>query len=184
MTRSDILTLVTKIQGLYGDRFPALAPEMADVWLDGLRHLDEDLVQQGVLRWARQHTFKAPSLDELLEQVEYVREEQQRAKRHGSSTKNFLDVLKDAADAQASNPLRSPDDVTFGRLMATLAERSITKWQDTQGVWHDKLTHEQRGEQCYSWAEYYQVARPALAKDLRGAARTFAETLYATQQQE
>lgn len=178
---SDFQILVTKIHGLYGPKFPGLLPDMAKFWFERIRHLEEDTAEHALYRWASQHTMHPPSLDELLEQAEYVREDQQRAKRQGSSTKSFLDVLKDAADAQASNPLRSPDDVTYGRLMATLAERSIDRWQDKQGRWHEKLTHEQRGEQCYAWAEHYQTTRPELARDLQAAARKFAETLYTPQ---
>lgn len=179
MTRSDIVILVTKMQGLYGDRFPSLLPEMAEVWLEAMRHLEEDVVQTALMRWARQHTFKPPSLDELLEQVEYVQDDQRRLARAGSSTATFLDVLKEAASMQAHNPLRSPDDVTYGRLMALLAERSVGPWVDKQGEQHPKLTQEQRGEQCYRWAEHYQATRPALAEDLRAAARQYAQTLYA-----
>jgi hypothetical protein len=179
MTTGELQALMVQIRGYYGDRFSDFSPGMVQLWFESLHHLDEELCIQGLKRWARQHNFKVPSLDELLEQIEIVRDEQRRlARRDGSSTKSWLDALRDAQENEQANPLRSEDDVTYGQLMALLAERSIDKWQDKQGVWHDKLTVEQRGEQCYAWATAYETRRPELAQDLRAAARKFGEVLY------
>jgi len=62
--------------------------------------------------------------------------------------------------------------------MVLLTERSVERWRDERGQWHEKLTQEQRGEQCYAWAHEYADTNPQLADDLRHAARVFGETLY------
>lgn len=173
MTMADIQALVAKLKGLYGERFPGLLPEMAKEWLSDLGHLDPEVVEGGLRRWTRQHTFKPPSLDELIEQIEYVREEVRATQRSGSSSKSYLEVLQDAAEAQGANPERSEDDATYGRLMALLAERAIGTWFDSKKQQHPKLTMEQRGEQCYLWARKYEATRPQLADDLRHAAKHF-----------
>jgi hypothetical protein len=151
---------------------------MADIWYEDLAQVDENLVRLAVRRWVRHHSDRPPSLDQLCEQVEFVRDEQARS-RLPAKSKGYAEILRDAAEAQAENPLRTDDDATYGHLMATLAQRSIDRWQDDQGVWQPKLTLEQRGEQCYAWAAQVQTRRPALAADLQAAARQFGETLYA-----
>jgi hypothetical protein len=71
---------------------------------------------------------------------------------------------------------------TYVRLMIVLMERSIEPWIDAAGTWHPKLTMEERGAQCYTWAQEYEAQDPVLAADLRLAARRFAEELYRLQE--
>ncbi len=175
MQLPEVRELATLLHALYEDRFPGLSPQMCVFWLERLRHLEPDLVTAAVQRWASHHTFKSPSLDELLEQVELVRDAQQPLTRTGSSTKSYLEVLQDAADAQAGNPERTEDDASYGHLMVQLAMRSIDPWQDGQGVTHPKLTLQERTAQCYDWATQYASTRPQLATDLQAAARQFAK---------
>lgn len=174
MTRSDFASFSVKLKGLYGDRFPGFPKDMARLWLEALRPIEDDLVLEALERWARHFTFKVPSLDELLEQVEMLRDEHHRlVTRMGSSTKSWLDVLREAQATEAANPIRTADDVTYGSLMVILTERSLDRWQDAQGVWHAKLTKTQRQQQCNAWASEYQARRPVLADDLRHAMHHF-----------
>lgn len=173
MTPSDIHILATKIKGLYGDHFPGFTPAMAQEWLSDLDHLDEAVVEQGLRRWARQHTVKPPSLDELLEQVAIVRDEGRLPRHPPSQGLPAVEPLQATRDAQDRNPERSDDDVTYGRLMTLLAERSIRPWCDSKGQEHPKLTMAQRGEQCLLWARKYDATNPQLAEDLRAAVRHF-----------
>jgi len=173
MDRGEFQAFVMKLKGFYGERFPGLTDGMAKLWFECLRYTDEDIAERALVRWARQFTWKSPSLDELQEQVEYIQQEERAHQRRGSSTASWLDVLKNAAAEQADNPLRSEDDATYGQLMALLAERSLEPWFDTQGQQHPKLTVEQRAEQCLVWARKYGAQRPQLAEDLHVAARQF-----------
>lgn len=68
----------------------------------------------------------------------------------------------------------NPYPVSFASLMRVLAERSLDTWQDEQGLWHTKLTQEERGAQCYQWAREY----PALAEDLQAVARRYGALMY------
>lgn len=178
MHENEILALSELLGNLYGDRWPGLTPAMADIWHEDLIACDEDLVRQALRRWVRFHSDRPPSLDQICEQVEIVRDDQARS-RLPAKSKSYAEILRDAADAQASNPLRTEDDATYGHLMATLAQRSIDRWQDEQGLWHPKLTMEQRGMQCYAWASQYEATNPQLAGDLEQAGRQFAKTFYA-----
>lgn len=180
MQSGDMPALSAVLHGFYEEQFPGLNRAMTQLWLEHLRHVDAETVHLAVRRWATHHNHKPPSLDEVVEQVEYVREDRRRTLRQGSSAKIFPEVLQDAAQAQAANPLRSDDDALYGHLMATLAIRACGPWQDEAGQTHAKLTLEQRGEQCYAWATQYQASRPALAQDLQAAARQFAEAFYST----
>jgi hypothetical protein len=67
-----------------------------------------------------------------------------------------------------------PIPATFGHLMITLALRSLDSWRDERGVVHPKLTVEERGAQCYLWAQEY----PAFADDLRAQARQYGALMY------
>jgi hypothetical protein len=58
-----------------------------------------------------------------------------------------------------------------GRCMAVLTQRSLDRWQDTQGAWQEKLTAPQRVTQCLTWAAAVQTTRPDLARDLQAAAQ-------------
>jgi hypothetical protein len=64
--------------------------------------------------------------------------------------------------------------VAFSYLMRVLAERSLDAWPDAQGVLRPKLTQEERGTQCYLWAQEY----PALADDLQAVARQYGALMY------
>jgi hypothetical protein len=180
MQSADMPALSAVLHGFYEEQFPGLNRAMTALWLEHLRQIDADIVHVAVRRWATHHNHKPPSLDEVLEQVEYVREDRRRTLRQGSSATTFPKILQDAAETQAANPLRSDDDVLYGHLMATLGIRSCGPWQDEAGQSHPKLTLEQRSEQCYAWATQYQTSRPALARDLQAAARQFAEAFYTT----
>lgn len=177
MDISDVVGLSAYLHQLYEDRFPPLTPAMCRIWYEELRHLDEDLASRAIRRWAVQHTMQPPSLDQLLEQVEFVRDEQRQAQRSGSSSKNYVDILKDLAAREAASPERSENDATYAHYMVLLGERSIEPWTDEQGVRHEKMTQEQRGDQCYVWAEQVRPKHPELAKDLEAAGRQFLLTL-------
>lgn len=178
MQPGDAIELITYLHELYGERFPELSSSMAKLWYEDLRRMEKDLMEQAVNRWARQHTLKAPSLDELLEQAEFLREEQRRHRRPSTGDTSPLDVLRQAAEAQENNPERSDDEARFGHLMALIGERSVASWLDKQGVAHEKLTLEQRATQCYEWARAYQTKNPKLAEDLQHTARTYARIYH------
>ena len=184
MDHSEFFGLTEYLTLLYEERFPSLTTAMAKIWYEEVKHLSEELVSDAIRRWARHHTALAPSLDQILEQVEIVREEQSRTRRAGSSDKSFLDVLRDAAEAQARNPERSEDDATFGHFMATLGERSVASWVDDTGVVHEKLNLEGRATQCYEWAREHQTKHPKLAEDLQYTARIYAQMRWDEEQGE
>jgi hypothetical protein len=181
MDHSDFQTLIVKLHGFYGDRFLTLAPDMARFWFESLRYQDADTADMALHRWARQFTWKPPSLDELLEQMEYVQEERRASERRSAKPKTWLGALQDAADVQAANPVRSEDDASYGRLMVILAERSIEPWADSKGQIHPKLTEAQRGEQCLLWARRFAMTRPQLAADLQMAATHFGVAMAVAQ---
>ena len=66
-----------------------------------------------------------------------------------------------------------PDLATasYGRCMAVLTQRSLDRWQDAHGAWHDKLTAAERVTQRLMWAAAVQTTRPELARDLQAAAQ-------------
>lgn len=174
----EVFRLTAYLHDLYRDRFPTLSEAMTRIWYEDLRRMDYDVMEQAVNRWARQHTLKAPSLDELLEQAEFMQEEQRRTRRPSPGDTSWVDVLRAAAEAQARNPERSETDGTFGHLLATLGERSVASWVDEHGVVHDKLTLEQRATTCYEWANQHHLTHPHLAEDLRHTARTYARMYH------
>lgn len=177
MNFTDVQELSGLMQALYGAHFPGLTPAMAQIWQEDLAHLELDLVRRSLRRWVRFHTDRAPSLDQLLEQVELVQADERQGKRSGSRAKSYVDILKDMAAREAATPERSPDDATYAHYMVLLGERSIEPWTDDQGVRHDKMTQEHRGDQCYVWAEQVRPTQPDLAKDLEAAGRQFLLTL-------
>jgi hypothetical protein len=63
---------------------------------------------------------------------------------------------------------------SFARLMFLLLERSVDTWRDERGIVRAKMTQEERGVQCYEWAQEY----PALADDLRAVARQYGTLMY------
>jgi hypothetical protein len=177
MDAEELRLLTVYLNELYEDKFPRPNTAMLRLWYGRLKHLDLDIAKEGVERWAWHHTFKAPSLDELLEQIELVQDDKRKTIRDKSGTADYLQLLKNAAAEQGDNPLRGEDDATYGRLMVVLAERAMGRWMDKQHQWHDRLNMEQCGEQCYAWANTYQDERPQLADDLRSAARKYAEIM-------
>lgn len=179
MQPREAVQLVTYLHELYSERFPQLSPAMTKVWYEDLRRMDYALMEQAVNRWVRQHTLKSPSLDELLEQAEFMQEEQRRQRRPSPRDVSPAAVLRAAAETQAQNPLTSDEQASYGHLMAVLGERSCGLWLDEQGVWQPKLSMEQRGAQCYEWANAYVVSRPKLAEELRHAARLYARIMTA-----
>lgn len=181
MDIEQVVLLTAYLHELYGDKFPKLSPAMTKIWYEDLARMDNELMEQTVNRWARQHTLKSPSLDELLEQAEFLQEEQRRRRRPSAGDTSPLDVLRAAAEAQARNPERSASDGTFGHLMALIGERSVARWVDEAGVVHDKLTLEERATTCYEWARTYQTTHPKLADDLQYTARTYARIYHGHQ---
>ena len=67
--------------------------------------------------------------------------------------------------------------IAYARLMALLAERSVSPWVDSQGRAWPKLTADQRRQQCERWAAQCQETRPHLAAYLTRAAAQFALTV-------
>jgi hypothetical protein len=177
MDHSEFFGLTEYLTVLYAERFPPLTAAMAQIWFEDLQRFEEELVTHAIRRWSRHHTLKAPSLDELLEQIDLVQADQRQARRSGSAAKNYVDILKDIAAREASTPERSEADATYAHYMVLLGERSIEPWTDEQGVRHEKMTQEQRGDQCYVWAEKIRPTHPEVAKDLEAAGRQFLLTL-------
>jgi hypothetical protein len=181
MHHSEFQAFVVKVSAYY-ERFPGLTTEMARLWFEAFRPIEETLADKALQRWARQFTFKVPSLDELLEQVEFVREdEKQTIRPRTDPTSNpWLATMRELAekqqvvvDEETGEILRDEEDVKFGRLMALLGERTVARWVDKKGQVREKLTLEDRVQQCEAWAMSYQYEHPALAEDLRQAAKQY-----------
>ncbi len=178
MTLDDVIALAVTLHDLYSDKFPGLTAAMADIWQEELVHLDEALVRAGLRRWVLFHTHKAPSLDELKEAVEIVRDAQKRLRPAAASASlarlaGHADVLAEAAQAQAANPGRTPDAASYGHLIATLGERHLGPWRDEHGRDHGKLTLAELAAQCRAWAVGVAARRPQLAQDLTAAAAQY-----------
>lgn len=169
----DVVLLGKYLQELYGEKFPALTDGMIRLWFRQMQAFDNTLMNQAVERWASQHNIRAPNLDELLDQAEFLQDEHKRATRRQDS-KSLADILRAAGEAQATNPERAPQERTFGCLMSELAIRSVERWQDEQGTWHPKLTLEGRAAQCYEWARSYETHNPWMRDELLYQARTYA----------
>jgi hypothetical protein len=183
MTFADIEALTIQMRAYY-PKCDALAPAMVRLWAEELQQVDETTCGKALARWVRQHTAKPPSLDELAEQVAFVREEEHRPWRpriepgsnlwraaRGEGVEASLAVV----DKKTGEILRDEEDVTFGRLMRQLTEWSMAPWEDTKGALRPQLTPEDRAQLCESWAMTYQYEHPALAEDLRQVARRFRE---------
>jgi|SoiMethySBSTD1v2_1073268.scaffolds.fasta_scaffold1210667_1 hypothetical protein len=153
MKKSDILDLSTLLHSLYGARQPLLPDGMLQLWYEHLERFERDLIMQAVKRWARQHTTKAPSLDEILEQAEILQEDTRRS-RLPSTPKGPVEVLKDLAELGA----QSPDDRLLARLHCRLAE------QHPRATW---------AQQCRAWSDHYAAKRPQLATWLLEASRKY-----------
>jgi hypothetical protein len=181
MDNSEFRAFLTKIKGYY-ERFEGLHDAMGVLWCEALRPIEEPLAEKALARWARQFTYKIPSLDELLEQVEFVREDEKHAMRPRTDpTRNpWLDIVRELAekqqvviDEETGEILRDEEDVKFGRLMALLGERTVARWVDKKGTVRDKLTLEDRAQQCEAWAMSYQYEHPGLAHDLLQVAKQY-----------
>jgi hypothetical protein len=180
MTFADIETLTATIRGYYPD-FGFLPPAMVRLWAEGLQQADVVTCSKALARWARQHTAKAPSLDELAEQVEFVREGERlpRPARPAVGSTAWLATMGDRAEQQqvvnekTGEILRDQEDVQFGHLMTKVALWTLAEWEDTKGEIRPQLTAEDRAQLCESWAMAYQYEHPALAEDLRQVAKHY-----------
>jgi len=147
MTHSDIDVLKNTLHALYGDRFPGLLPEMAQMWHDDLQPFEASLVTRAVKRWARQHTLYPPSLDELLEAVEWLTDQDHRT-HLPTPDATPLQVLADTqARARAASPTWTTADRVFGKLMLELVNRAIEQPRNFRNAAH--------AQQCRDWAAYY-----------------------------
>ena len=105
MTHYDITQLNRQLHNLYGDRFPALSPQMAQIWLDDLQAVDPEILDTAVLRWVRQHqTTHAPTLQNLLDMVQLVEEDQRalQAAWRPVENRDMAAILVDAAEQSVS----------------------------------------------------------------------------------
>ena len=163
MNTADVRELSTLLQALYGTyRFPGLEAAMLDLWHETLAAFDFDTVRRAVRHWARHHTNKPPSLDELQEAAERVIDDDRRA-RLPAKPKGPVEVLVDIAELVAE---RSPDDGLYARCMCRLAER---------------YPRAQWSQQCRLWAVHYAPKRPTLATWLEQAAVQYEQLLPNTE---
>lgn len=159
MNTADVRELSTLLHALYGAyRFPGLEAAMLDLWYDALAPFDANVVRRAVRQWARHHTNKPPSLDELQEAAERIVDDDRRS-RLPATPKGPVEVLQDVAELVAE---RSPDDGVFARCMCRLAER---------------YPRAQWPQQCRLWAIHYAPQRPALATWLEQAAQQYERLL-------
>lgn len=165
MTRHDVTILTNFLHGLYGERFPGLTPGMAQLWYDDLQPLDAALVTRAARRWARHHTLKSPTLDELLEQVEWVQEQDRKARLPEASAgpQSFDDFLAWAS----GTPARSHDDRRFARAHQILYARLRGN--------PERWTRAHCAAACQGWAARLQASAPGLAASLVKAAEYFAK---------
>jgi hypothetical protein len=165
MTPSDLDVLTTYLHGLYGERFPGLTPGMATLWLDELRPHAYALVTRAAQRWARQHTIKAPSLDELAEAVEWLADEDRRARLSTPNATPRSVLAEGQARAEGASPEWSTADKVFGRLMIQLLDYATSHaraWRNADAA-----------EQCRQWAAYYGAQSAPLAQSLLAQAVTY-----------
>jgi hypothetical protein len=181
MDLTDMHALNETMHNLYGPRSPLMTPAMCTFWLEYLHHLDADLVRAGLRRWVLFHVDRPPSLDQLQEQIGYVEDDRRQAKRSGSRTEGLTPlgspaaVLAAAAEAHAANAARTPDQASYGHLIALLGERHLGTWLDEQGHPHARLTLADMAAQCRAWAGNVAASRPQLAQDLTDAAQQYDE---------
>ena len=177
MEIEDIRFILDTIQSFYPP-FEVPSVSMQHLWLEELARFDRPLVLRAIRQWARQHTERPPTIEQLTEQVEWVEEDDRKVMRR-EARKSLADTFTDAGNAQAANPERTPEEASYGQLMAMLAIRHLETWRDHHGVQHPKLTRAQMAEQCYTWASRARdVERWHLAEDLAHAGgmwRTWAE---------
>jgi len=163
MNKHEIEILGNYLHALYDERFPVLTPDMAQLWYDDLRNLDYDLVTRAAKRWARHHTLKAPSLDELQESVEWVQDADRAARlpqaRGRETPGDALEVLA------RTTPARSTDDRRYVRAMQVLYAHlsgQLPRW-----------TRAECAAACRSWAEQLRASAPDLAASLVRAGSLF-----------
>lgn len=156
MTKHDLSILSNFLHGLYRDKFPGLTEGMAQLWYEDLKDLDADLVTRGAKRWARHHTLKAPSLDELRESVELVQEQGLKARLPQPAT-NPIEVLKKLAqDAAAASPEFTTADTIFGKCMIKLLECRTRQ--------EGRYSLADCAGQLMTWAAYYRPKSRELAE--------------------
>mgnify|MGYP001573829436 CR=1 FL=1 len=182
MEQQDIGFLYKTLGSLY-PTFETPPRLMQQLWLDELRAYDRPLVVRAIRQWACQHTDHPPTLAHLCEQIRWGEDEDRRVMRR-ENRQRLSHTLGDAGAAQAANPERTPEEASYGQLMALLAYRHLDAWVDSQGVKHPKLSRAQMAEQCHAWAIRARDAqRRDLAADLDHAGsmwRTWAEQLGQT----
>jgi len=156
MTLHELSILTNFLHGLYKDRFPGLTEGMAQMWYDDLMDYPADLVIRGAKRWARHHTLKAPSLDELMESIEWVREQDLKARLPQKPTNPFQEVEAMQRHAQGAHPEWTTADKVFGKLMIRLLEH-CTGQRGKRYTMADCAAH------LMTWVEYYRPKSRELA---------------------
>ena len=161
MTMQDVTRLSAQLQALYGERFVGLSQALAVMWLDDLRSVDPEVMDQALTRWARQHHIgQAPTLQNLLDTVELVEEDQrafQAARRpptsHTTPGASIYTLLEHAAALQngtartwahghceilergLGRPSNHPETAAFCRLLATRHPELAESWEREACWW-------------------------------------------------
>ena len=108
MDSNEVRHLITRLRGLYKERFSAVSEAMVDVWIDELATISQPLMVATLRAWLRANTFRAPTLNDLLAlavEVGNGLEEQQRRARIASTplpSRSSAEILDDAARSSAS----------------------------------------------------------------------------------
>jgi hypothetical protein len=108
MEASDVRHLITRLKGLYKERFSAVSEPMIDVWIEELAPIPQDLMVATLRAWLRTNTFRAPTLSDLLAlavEVGNDLEEQQRRAAVAAKPVQSRDtptILSDAARASGA----------------------------------------------------------------------------------
>ena len=161
MDLPDIITLSRQLYGLYAERFPGLTPDLSRLWLEALRSVDPEVMDQALTRWARQHHIgQAPTLQNLLDTVELVEEDHraiQAARRpptsHTTPGASIYTLLEHAAALQngtartwahghceilergLGRPSNHPETAAFCRLLATRHPELAESWEREACWW-------------------------------------------------
>ena len=163
MTMQDVTRLSAQLQALYGERFVGLSQALAVMWLDDLRSVDPEVMDQALTRWARQHHIgQAPTLQNLLDTVELVEEDQrafQAARRpptsHTTPGASIYTLLEHAAALQngtartwahghceilergLGRPSNHPETAAFCRLLAVRHPELAESWAREACWWEN-----------------------------------------------
>lgn len=109
MDKAEIFQLSGMLHNLYQDRFPVLNSTEAVLWLEALHSTEYLCALAAAQRWYRQHRLRTPSLDELLEQVEFLCDDQRRL-------------------AAVHRSLSEPTVVNVSEVLDAAADRTNTEW--------------------------------------------------------